>query len=277
MRNYCTLFDEKYMAQGIALYESLMLYSREDFVLNILAMNDETYAKLIALDLPQVSVIRLGMMEAADGELREARRGRSYQEYCWTLASVFASSCMENGDNITYVDADCIMLACTDAIFNELGNKSIGIVPHRFAERDRARLEKNGKYNVSLVAFAGEIGYQCLSAWAKQCLNWCYYRNEDGKFGDQAYLDKWPSAYYGECYVFENIGIGVAPWNLKNYDVTLGPKVDGEPVVLFHAHEFRARPDGSFLLTNYPLRDADREHVYGPYVNAVKRAARRIA
>jgi hypothetical protein len=106
--------------------------------------------------------------------------------------------------------------------------------------------------------------------WAEQCRQWCYYRNEGDKFGDQKYLDEWPKIYAGHVCEIENIGAGLAPWNLPNYKITSGPCADGKPIMFYHAHEFQWQSWRGFgqpsLLTNYPLRQEDRTLIYFPYI-----------
>ena len=57
-----------------------------------------------------------------------------------------------------------------------------------------------------------------FNSWRKQCLEWCFYKLEDGKMGDQKYLDEWPDQY-ASCHIIENMGAGIAPWNYSQYEI----------------------------------------------------------
>jgi hypothetical protein len=182
---------------------------------------------------------------------------------------------------ITYLDADLMFFADPKIVFDEIAKREIAIVPHRFAEKDRARLEPNGLYNVSWVTFRNSNrGGRCLQNWARQCREWCKYANEGGRFGDQKYLDDWPLLFPEACCVIQNIGVGVAPWNIAEYaidrhDGTLYVTTrDGQTMTLvfYHFHEWKDNHDGTYRLTNWPLRDSDRELIYAPYIRAIERA-----
>src|SRR6185295_7490482 len=103
--------------------------------------------------------------------------------------------------------------------FAEIGEKSIGIVPHRFPPH-RKHLEKEvGKFNVSWVTFKVPVGFKCLEQWAKNCREKCSAKEG---CGDQVYLDSWGTDYPGEVCEIQNIGVGVAPWNISQYGVASG-------------------------------------------------------
>lgn len=281
MRNYCTLFDSKYLPQGLALYESLKRHSSEPFTLYVLPMDAECADVLISMVLPGVILVH-GFHELP--QIQPLRATRTHQEYCWTLASQLAEVLLPELDEINYIDADCFFFSDPEVIFDEIGERSIGIIPHRFIP-SKKHLEVNGQFNVSLVHFKNDpVGRECLSTWAAQCREKCSAKEG---CGDQKYLDAWPAKYGPELCVIQNIGVGLAPWNLANYWVHLDAHdftliagrhgFGGWRVVMYHFHEFRSNTDGSYRLTNYDLRPEDVELIYEPYIQAVEAAKGLIA
>lgn len=275
MKHFCTLFDKNYLTRGLIMYRSLRWHCSEDFRLHVLPMDDQTMEALTQFQMPPKSM-RLynhGFV-SRKMKLEPCRKNRTWQEYAWTCASNLMSCILNlrpDVDTLTYLDADLMFFSDPKAIFDEMGDADIAITPHRFTPVNRPRLEKNGKFNVSWVtAKNAPIGRECISLWAKQCREWCYYRNEDGKFGDQKYLDEWPELYKGHVHEIENIGAGLAPWNLANYKLlgTERPVVArpgdmlGEFVVFYHYHEYIHGK----RLSGYPLSPEAERLIYKPYI-----------
>lgn len=264
MRHYCTLFDRNYLAKGVCLHESLMQHSTEPFLLHILAMDAATLVLLDDLRLENVDVIPLSGFEHALN-LTKIKEGRTWAEYCWTCASNFMEYLLPwmPPDGVTYLDADLYFFFTPEIVFYEIGERSIGITPHRFPVW-RKHKEVNGRFNVGLVhAKNTDAGRKCIAQWASNCRAWCFNRVEgDHACGDQKYLDSWESDYPGEVCAIANIGVNCAPWNMDQYSFGAGPTVDGVPLIAFHFHEFR---DAS-LLTNYKVRPEEYDHIYRPYI-----------
>jgi hypothetical protein len=105
-------------------------------------------------------------------------------------------------------------------------------------------------------------------------------RSEDGKFGDQKYLDDWLQRFES-VVVLQHKGAGLAPWNAAQYSQAWKEgrfTVDGAHLIFFHFHGFNritknvVRPAElgyllSFLLIKY---------LYFPYVYALQEAEREL-
>lgn len=271
IRHFCTLFDSKYLPQGLALYSSLARHCSEPFKLWILALDRETVETLARLQLPHTEIIDGDLFER-DLQLTAIRRSRTHQEYCWSLASQLCESLLYGGLlEVTYADADTFFFSDTEPLFSEIGHRSIAITPHRLIP-SKKHLEINGLFNVGVVHFRNtEVGRKCVERWAAQCREKC--SAADG-CGDQKYLDEWPTRYGPECCIIENIGVNAGPWSIGNWKVTEGPRLDGVQVIAYHAHEFDA---ATGRLTNYELSDEDRRFIYAPYIEAVSQARERLA
>lgn len=275
-RYFCTLFDSNYLLKGLAMIRSLARHC-PGAMIYVLCMDEQTKYILDRMSLPFVCTISLAKVET--DELLRAKSNRGVAEYCWTLSSCFTWYVMQNYpeiDFLTYVDADLLFYSDVQPLFDEIGDASIAIIEHRFAPRLKDR-EVNGRFCVEWNGFRrDEQGLACLARWREQCIEWCYYRLEDGKMGDQKYLDKWPELYPA-CHIIMHPGAGVAPWNYEQY--TFGKDADGcitvegAPLIFYHFHQFQLLENGQFdrLSTFYTAHCAEPTAVYEIYEAELKK------
>ena len=250
--NFCTLFDSVYLSKGLALYNSLKEHCKS-FHLYIFAFDDKCFDILNSLSLENTTVISLSEFE--DDELLKIKPTRSRVEYCWTLTSSTILYVIHTYkvDHCTYVDSDLYFFSSPQTVFDEMGDNSILITPHHYTLKYDQSL-KSGIYCVQFMVFKNdERGLTALNWWRNACIDWCFNRVEGSKFGDQKYLDDWPERFAG-VYVSENLGVGVAPWNMQQYifakenEVITGTEVaSGKTfqVIFFHFHSF------SFVTPSY--------------------------
>jgi hypothetical protein len=221
MINFVTLFDKNYFSRGMALYASLARHC-DNFILFILAMDSETENALAKNKFDNIVIISLDEIESYYPELLEIKKGRTTAEYCWTLTSHSIQYAIKRYDLVscTYIDADVFFFNDPTVLLNELGDNSVIITEHNYTpEYDQTKT--SGKYCVQFMCFKNDSnGLHVLEWWRQRCADWCYARSEDGKFGDQKYLDDWISRF--NCvYVPTHIGCGIAPWNIQLYDVKM--------------------------------------------------------
>ncbi|QFY90680.1 glycosyl transferase [Magnetovirga frankeli] len=241
MRHFCTYFDSNYLLRGLTLYRSLMKTGCE-FRLYVVALDETTLRTLTSLGLEHLEAIPLTELEAWAPSLLVAKANRRLIEYYFTLTPHLPLFFLERYpklDLITYLDADLYFYSSPEPIFTEMGKCSILITPHRYPPHLKAQ-EIYGLYNVQYQSFRRDpIGLACLERWRDQCLEWCYDRVEDGKYGDQAYLDEWPMLYGVHLCILQHRGAGVAPWNWSNSTITRRGdevQVGGDSLIFYHFH-----------------------------------------
>jgi hypothetical protein len=240
MYYFCTYFDQNYLPRGLALYRSLREHCPE-FKLWVLCMDHTSYGVLEKLNLPGIHPLSLEEFERNDDLLLGAKQNRSRIEYYFTCTPSLPIYILNNWsevDLITYLDADLFFFASPSPLFEELGDGSIAIIGHRFSQH-MCHLQKFGIFNVGWLSFRrDDNAFACLYWWRERCIEWCYDREEDGRFADQKYMDDWPSRFKN-VVVLEHKGANLAPWNLSNYHLLCEPKghiltVDNEPLIFFH-------------------------------------------
>lgn len=218
MLTFCTLFDSNYLSRGLTLYYSLLRVC-PDFRLIVFAFDDVCFDVLTKMELKNLFVIPLKDFE--NDKLLIVKPTRSRGEYCWTCTSWTILYVLENFEveSCTYLDADLFFFGDPKILLDEVPiNKSILLTEHRYT-RETKSLLLNGKYCVQFLMIKNdENGLKALRWWTNECIKWCYARYEDGKFGDQKYLEDWLTRFEG-VYELENIGGGVAPWNVQQYKI----------------------------------------------------------
>jgi hypothetical protein len=272
MHHFCTLFDSNYLSRGLAMYRSLQRHC-PSFHLYIFAFDDQSFRLLTTMNLRHVTVISLADFE--DPELLRIKPTRSRGEYCWTCTSSTVYYCLTKFDlpRCTYIDADLLFYADPGVLLDEMAEQSVLITEHRYTPKyDQSKT--NGIYCVQFIAFRNNAdGLTALKWWRERCIEWCYNRLEEGKFGDQKYLDDWTERFHG-IHVLRHLGGGVAPWNLQQYRIA--KKGEGYdvadssglfvPMVFFHFHWVRFlaghRVDlGCYDLSNTPVDSIYREYL----------------
>lgn len=222
----------------MSLLDSLNKWE-SNFTMHIVCMDTYTYEYLNSTKQRNIKLYQIKDVEKAIDGLVTAKNNRNKIEYFFTCSpAVCKYIFFENPEisNITYLDSDLYFFSSPNVLFDEIGEHSIAIIEHRFHWITKRQI-KYGRFNVGWVTFKNDTeGNKCLDFWLKDCLEWCYQNVEKDRFGDQKYLDKWPSKY-NNLIILKNIGANVAIWNVKNYKWSIKNErifVNNTPLVFYH-------------------------------------------
>lgn len=220
---FCTCFDKGYLDKGLVLYRSLARYCHK-FSLYIACFDSATYEILSSYELSNVVLVPWQQYET--DALLEKKKERTRAEYYWTCTTHIIELVLDryHEEHCIYIDADMAFFSDPTVLLDEIRQSGthIGIMEHRFNDNlfGRRYLRRSGKYCVEFNYFdQTEESRRALNWWKEQCWEWCYQIYEPDRMGDQKYLEQFPFLFEG-VHVFENIGAGVAPWNLAQYSVT---------------------------------------------------------
>jgi hypothetical protein len=269
MKNgFCVILTKYRVYQGIALYRSLH-YKVKNPRLFMLCVDDEAYQVLSKLNLKNTSLIRIHEIE--NEILLVKKQERRLNEYCWTLKPFLLEYVLHKFleiDWVTYVDADICFFSDIKPIFNQGANFSVLLSKHDYSGKYLEAKELCGTYNSGFLSFKrDENASNILQWWKERCLEWCYDRAEDGKFGDQKYLDRMPLIFPGVSEI-QTPGVNIGPWNDSKYNFAVeGNKVymNGKRLICYHFAGFRLLNKDEFAL----ILDINKKlipFVYKPYM-----------
>ena len=270
MEHYVTYFNNLYLPQGIALCMSMERHLR-DYTLHILCLDDEVSSVLYQLNLSNVKLLKISELETE--ELKQVKQTRTIREYFWTLtpfAPKFVFEANLEAQRVTYLDADLWFRKNPKPIFDEFDSsgKHVLITDHSYApEYDKSEL--SGQYCVQFLTFTRYGGEPVRKWWEERCIEWCYARAEDGKFGDQKYLDVWPNIFSEEVHVLQDKERALAPWNAVRY-----PYANS---IFYHFHELRILSNTKLNIGGYIIPQVVLNYIYKPYSEDLRKAVSLLA
>lgn len=216
------------------MYHSLKAFM-DKAVIYVLAVDEESKLVLEAMQLPGMTVVALEELE--DDKLKKIKEQRNSSEYCWTLKPVLLLHLYEKHKEcriLAYLDSDIFFFDNPMKLFGRNKKWSVLLTTHRV----------NRRANGGFVAFMRcTHAHKALKWWMDRCLEWCYSRNDDGRFGDQGYLDLMRTRFKGVAYL-DMPGSNLATWNYFKYDLDIKDGklyVDRDRLIFFHFSGIRLK------------------------------------
>jgi hypothetical protein len=288
MHNFCTSFDTgKFLAHGLALYRSLERFGG-DFTLWNICFDDAAFDSLSKLDMPRMRVMRISELEAADPEFRAVKSERRLREYAMTSKACALSYLLAKHSlpSICWIDADIYLFSSLEPVYRSFEDCSAMVSPHRFVGNDPTQEALTGTYNAGFVFFRNdEDGRAALSWWRARGIEWCDSYFDNGRFGEQMYLNHLPRLFK-RVRVLEHPGTNVAYWNIGRHRIwTAGGTVfvrdtrtgaEGE-LVFYHYSGLDLFRVGSEVRFIYKRRHIDPRLyrlVYKPYLREIAARSR---
>ena len=265
MEHFVTLFNNFFLPQGLALHMSMERHINK-YTLWILCIDIKTYDILSELKLNNVKLLQLEKFE--NEKLLQVKTKRTLGEYCWTLTPFAPKFVFESDvdvERVTYLDADLWFRKQPLELLDELNKsgKYVLITDHAYApEYDQSKT--SGQYCVQFMTFTKQGGEIVRKWWEERCLEWCYNRYEEGKFGDQMYLDDWPIRFKDSVHVLKNKELTLAPWNATRFPYGNS--------VFFHFHGLRLINSKKVYIGQYQLPKQLINNVYLPYLEDITKA-----
>lgn len=229
---FVTLFDQNYLPQALSMYRSLLRHQLS-FELWMVCADSATENFLEWLSFPSVHILNLESQLTP--ELRRAQSGRKNYEFLWTLTP-FLFDFVFNQDSdietVTYLDADLWFISSPHLVLQDFSgsSRSVLLTEHGFSKSHESAIAF-GRFNVQFLSMKRDGSSNARNWWQQRVLEWCHARLEDGKYGDQGYLNELERIYRKETYVVPEIGHFLGPWNIADQEL--------KNPVAYHFHSFQ--------------------------------------
>ncbi len=196
-RAYVTYFDQRYLARALVMLRSLR---RHDPQAEIFPLCFDPVAFEVVAGLGDAMITPIGAAEITAFEPRLEEYGkRDRWEFYAThkpVLPLYVFSRQPELGAICHIDADTFFFASPQPLFDEIGQASIALSPHRFSPIYEG-LVIYGQFNAGFIYWRRDlIGWRCLDDYRTDCFRWCRARAEpDGRYMNQGYLTSWWRRY----------------------------------------------------------------------------------
>ena len=258
IRHYVSIFDSQFLPQGLSLARSISCHDKQSR-LWVFCLDEACFDRLNAISLPHVTALRVADFET--DELRKLKDERSAGEYCWTLTPFLPDFLFQQNPEIEraiYIDADMIFLRDPTPIFDafETSGQDIMFTEHCF-DADNKYLLSRGRFCVQFMIFDKIKSKAFRGWWQDKCVEWCFAKLEDGKFGDQLYLNDWYNMHPETVFIPKIADWFMAPWNANS--------LSHKKAILWHFHSFRITKTHCQLFAGYRMPKDIKDDIYAPY------------
>jgi hypothetical protein len=279
-RHIATSTDANYLHKAVVLYKSL-LKVHNNFILHIFCFDDIAYNVLEKLHYNNIKIYHSSDFETVELLRFKASKIKRH-EYYWACNPFLTRKILleQSVDFISSCDCDLMFFQSPEIIFEELGEADVLIQPNNFSYQFENDFTRVGYYCTSFQCFRkNSNSIKILNWWHKRTMEWCSSDFEDGKFGEQKYLDDW-RIRFKKVREIANVGTNLAPWNIQKFDLSGKNSeilINGKyPLVYYHYHSFRMNLSNyKYIISgdrdnNYEIPLEASKFIYKPYIEILK-------
>jgi hypothetical protein len=278
--------DANYLHKAIIFYKSLSKVHK-NFILHLFCYDDVIYKVFKKLNFKNIVLYHTSEFETEEILKIKSSKERLY-EYYWAIGPYITRKVLleQKTESVALADCDIMFFQSPEVIFEELGKSDVIIQPNNFSYQFENDFVPYGYYCTSFQCFKkNKNGKKILDYWHKLCMEWCSHIREEGKFGEQKYLDDW-RIRFKKVREIANVGTNVAPWNIQKYDITINKKeimINNKwPLVYYHYHSFKMNLSNyKYIITGdrnlkYPISKDAVEYIYKPYIKLMKQTIKNL-
>ncbi|MTI57005.1 MAG: hypothetical protein FH760_19375 [Geosporobacter ferrireducens] len=268
---FCTILSKLRVYQGLVLYRSLD-YNTDEFKLYILCADEESYSACSKMNLTKAVLVRAEYL--GNEQLLFKRFERELNEFCWTLKPFLIEYVMNQCqpiEYVTYVDSDICFFNNPKRIYREHMGQDVLLSEHDYSLNYRGVEQSCGKYNSGFIVFKNaENARYALKWWQDRCMEWCFDRVEEGKFGDQKYLEFMPGFFRNVGSIITP-GVNIGPWNDTKYHFLYQDGkifANKDKLICYHFSGFRVINKNKIALVGGSRKIHNILHL--PYIDVLK-------